>query len=81
MSIVIIDECHHATGNHPMHAFLSAFQYCDKNKLPRVIGLTGVIIKGNKFGQVIEELKKLEATFRGNIVTISDTEKLKNVMV
>ncbi|XP_023297775.2 endoribonuclease dcr-1 [Lucilia cuprina] len=81
LSIVIIDECHHATGNHPMHEFLSAFQYCDQSKLPRVIGLTGVIIKGNKLGQVIQELNKLEATFRGNIVTIQDLEQMKNVMV
>ncbi|XP_065369214.1 endoribonuclease Dcr-2 [Calliphora vicina] len=81
LSIVIIDECHHATGNHPMHEFLRAFQYCDQNKLPRIIGLTGVIIKGNKFGQVLEELKKLEATFRGNIVTIRDMEQMKNVML
>lgn len=81
LSIVIIDECHHATGKHPMHSFLSAFQYCDQSKLPRVIGLTGVIIKGNKAGKVIEDLKNLEATFRGNIVTICDIEKMKNVMV
>lgn len=64
-----------------MHAFLSNFQRYDPSKHPRVIGLTGVLIKGNKLGNVIEELKKLEATFRGNIVTICDSEKLKNVML
>lgn len=64
-----------------MHAFLSSFQRYDPSKHPRVIGLTGVLIKGNKLGQVVDELKKLEATYRGNIVTICDMEELKNVMV
>ncbi|KAM7345951.1 endoribonuclease Dcr-2 [Cochliomyia hominivorax] len=81
LSIVIIDECHNATRRHPMHEFLAAFQYCDQSKHPRVIGLTGVLIKGNKLGQVVSEMEKLEATFRGNIVTICDTEKMKNVMI
>lgn len=81
LSVVVIDECHHATGNHPMHAFLSSFQFSDKTKLPRVIGLTGVLIKGNKLGNVLEDLKKLEATFRGNIITVRSTDQLNNVMV
>lgn len=81
LSIVIIDECHHATGNHPMHEFLGIFQRHPQNQLPRVVGLTGVLIKGNKLGSAIEELKKLEATFRGNIITIRNINQVKNVMV
>lgn len=81
LCVVIIDECHHATGNHPMHEFLSTFQSHPESQLPRVIGLTGVLIKGNKLGAVIDELKKLEATFRGNIITISNINEMKNVMV
>ncbi|KAL9920963.1 endoribonuclease Dcr-2 [Glossina fuscipes fuscipes] len=81
ISVVIIDECHHATKNHPMHTFLSLFQYVDQSQQPRVIGLTGVLIKGNKFKSIQKALNDLEATFRGKIVTISSKEEFNNVMV
>uniref|UniRef100_A0A1A9WSS4 ribonuclease III n=1 Tax=Glossina brevipalpis TaxID=37001 RepID=A0A1A9WSS4_9MUSC len=72
ISVVIIDECHHAIKNHPMHTFLSLFQYVDQTQLPRVIGLTGVLLKGNKFKSIQNELNNLEATFRGRIFTINN---------
>ncbi|XP_067628454.1 endoribonuclease Dcr-2 isoform X2 [Eurosta solidaginis] len=82
LSVVVIDECHHATKSHPMHAFMSHFQkVTDKSKLPRVIGLTGVLLKGNKLVKILEELESLEATFRGNIVTVSSIEEYRNVML
>uniref|UniRef100_A0A1A9WDV9 ribonuclease III n=1 Tax=Glossina brevipalpis TaxID=37001 RepID=A0A1A9WDV9_9MUSC len=81
ISVVIIDECHHATKNHPMHTFLSLFQYVDQCQLPRVIGLTGVLVKGNKFKSIQKELNNLEATFRGKIVTINSKEEFNNVML
>lgn len=80
ISVVIIDECHHATGGHPMKTFLSMFPP-DASLGPRVIGLTGVLIKGNKLGNVMEDLKKLESTLRGNIVTVRSMEDMQNVMV
>uniref|UniRef100_A0A1A9W8L5 ribonuclease III n=1 Tax=Glossina brevipalpis TaxID=37001 RepID=A0A1A9W8L5_9MUSC len=80
VSVVIIDECHHATKNHPMHTFLSLFQYVDQSQLPRVIGLTGVLVKGNKFKSIQKELNNLEATFRGKIVTINSVKEFNNVM-
>lgn len=81
LSLVVIDECHHATGKHPMHEFLSLFRLVDQTQLPRVIGLTGVLIKGNKLGNVAEDLRKLESTLRGNIITVRSTEQMQNVMV
>ncbi|XP_053966118.1 endoribonuclease dcr-1 [Anastrepha ludens] len=82
LSVVVIDECHHATRNHPMHEFMRHFQeVADKTKLPRVIGLTGVLLKGNKLTRIREELECLESTFRGNIVTVSSMEKYQNVML
>ncbi|XP_017476504.1 PREDICTED: endoribonuclease Dicer isoform X2 [Rhagoletis zephyria] len=82
LSVVVIDECHHATKSHPMHEFMRHFRdIADKSKLPRVIGLTGVLLKGNKLAKIREELENLEATFRGNIVTVSSIEEYRNVMV
>ncbi|KAH8401310.1 hypothetical protein KR009_004470, partial [Drosophila setifemur] len=82
VSIVIIDECHHGSGHHPYHEFMRLFLYVgQKGPLPRVVGLTGVLIKGNEIKQVPIKLKDLETTYRGNIVTVSDTEELENVML
>lgn len=82
ISIVIIDECHHGTGHHPYHEFMRLFLCVDRNlALPRVVGLTGVLIKGNEIKQVAKKLKELETTYRGNIITVSDTKELENVML
>ncbi|XP_033250705.1 endoribonuclease Dicer homolog 2-like [Drosophila miranda] len=82
VSIVIIDECHHGTGHHPYHEFMHLFLLADRNTpLPRVLGLTGVLIKGNEFKLVAQKLRELETTYRSNIITVSDTEELKNVML
>ncbi|XP_013098531.1 endoribonuclease Dcr-2 [Stomoxys calcitrans] len=80
LSIVVIDECHHASGGHPMKTFLSTFPQ-DPKQGPRVIGLTGVLIKGNKLGNVVEDLRILESTMRGNIITVRSMEAMQNVMV
>ncbi|XP_075169529.1 endoribonuclease Dcr-2 [Haematobia irritans] len=80
ISLVIIDECHHANKGHPMKTFLSTFP-TDPKQGPRIIGLTGVLIKGNKLGNVIEDLRVLESTMRGNIITVKSMEAMQNVMV
>ncbi|XP_061387833.1 endoribonuclease Dcr-2 [Musca vetustissima] len=80
LSVVVIDECHHATGGHPMKTFLSMFPL-QPTEGPRVIGLTGVLIKGNKLGNVISDLRTLESTMRGNIITVRSAEEMQNVMV
>ncbi|XP_050325821.1 endoribonuclease dcr-1 isoform X1 [Bactrocera neohumeralis] len=81
LSVVIIDECHHARNNHPMHEFMRHYRMAaDKSQLPRVIGLTGVLIKGNKLNKIREELENLEAIFHGKIVTVGSMEEYQNVM-
>lgn len=82
VSIAIIDECHHGTGSHPYHEFMRLFQMqSESSSLPRVVGLTGVLIKGNEIKQVGKKLKTLETTFRGNIVTVSDMKEMENVIL
>ncbi|XP_064536712.1 endoribonuclease Dcr-2 [Drosophila montana] len=82
VSIAIIDECHHGTGAHPYHEFMRLFQMqSGTSSLPRVVGLTGVLIKGNEIKQVGKKLKELETTYRGNIVTVSDMKEMENVIL
>ncbi|XP_030375295.1 endoribonuclease Dicer isoform X2 [Scaptodrosophila lebanonensis] len=82
ISIVIFDECHHGTGQHPYHEFMRLFQCANPNdELPRVVGLTGVLIKGNEIKNVAKKLKELETTYRGNIITVSDMHEIENVML
>ncbi|EDW00591.1 GH20958 [Drosophila grimshawi] len=83
VSIVILDECHHGTGHHPYHEFMRLFQMAQANAtpLPRVVGLTGVLIKGNEIKNVAKKLKELESTYLGNIVTVSDMKEMENVML
>nr|7W0A_A Chain A, Dicer-2, isoform A [Drosophila melanogaster]7W0A_E Chain E, Dicer-2, isoform A [Drosophila melanogaster]7W0B_A Chain A, Dicer-2, isoform A [Drosophila melanogaster]7W0C_A Chain A, Dicer-2, isoform A [Drosophila melanogaster]7W0D_A Chain A, Dicer-2, isoform A [Drosophila melanogaster]7W0D_F Chain F, Dicer-2, isoform A [Drosophila melanogaster]7W0E_A Chain A, Dicer-2, isoform A [Drosophila melanogaster]8HF0_A Chain A, Dicer-2, isoform A [Drosophila melanogaster]8HF0_D Chain D, Dic len=81
LSVVIIDECHHGTGHHPFREFMRLFTIANQTKLPRVVGLTGVLIKGNEITNVATKLKELEITYRGNIITVSDTKEMENVML
>lgn len=81
VNLVVIDECHHAVRNHPMHTFLASIQYVPPAQQPRVIGLTGVLLMGKKISNLHKNLENLEATFGGKIVTISNEDTFHNVML
>ncbi|KAL5292593.1 Dcr-2.2 family protein [Megaselia abdita] len=81
-NLLIFDECHHTTKKHPMHQLMEQFQYVsDKSKLPRVIGLTGVLIKSAKESSILNDLDKLESIFCGKIITVESMNEYKNVLV
>lgn len=81
LNLVIMDECHHAVGNHPMHAFLNLIQYAPLELQPRVVGLTGVLLMGSKLNNIRKDLESLEASFRGKIVTVKSGEHFNNVLL
>ncbi|XP_034479318.1 endoribonuclease Dicer [Drosophila innubila] len=82
VSIAVLDECHHGTGKHPYHELMRLFQLVPPNTpLPRVVGLTGVLIKGNEIKHVANKLRELETTYRGLIITVSDEKEMENVML
>lgn len=81
LSCVIMDECHHATKAHPMHRFLSLFEFANKSDLPRVVGLTGVLLKTTKKDDILTPLADLEAVFRGKIVTVQNMNEFHNVLL
>lgn len=82
INLLVFDECHHATKKHPMHALMKQFENeFDQKNLPRVIGLTGTLIKSAKESQILDDLNKLEAAFRGKIITVESMDEFKNVLI
>ncbi|KAH8355167.1 hypothetical protein KR093_007437, partial [Drosophila rubida] len=82
VSIAVFDECHHGTGKHPYHEIMRLTQMVPTGTpIPRIVGLTGVLIKGNEIKQVTKKLKELETTYLGRIVTVSDSTEMANVML
>lgn len=78
---MVFDECHHGTGEHNMRQIMQQFQYISKSEQPRVIGLTGMLLKGQvKSTNVMELVEKLEITFQSTIRTVSSTETFINVL-
>lgn len=73
-NLIVFDECHHAQKDHPMLKLMEKFRDIDgkvpKENHPRVIGLTGMLTTASiKPQNVLEDLRRLESTFRGTITT------------
>ncbi|XP_063695845.1 endoribonuclease Dcr-2 [Culicoides brevitarsis] len=81
INVLVIDECHSGRGDHPMHQLMSKFQNVDKKMHPRVIGLTGVLLKKDcPPEQVAEELCTLENVFMATIATVESSTAFADVM-
>ena len=75
-SVVVFDECHHATGGDPMaaimhdavhpHYFLQQLQPMSKN-LPRILGLTSTFSKGRSTNNLQEHRRNLELLLNSTI--------------
>ncbi|XP_037956391.1 endoribonuclease Dicer [Teleopsis dalmanni] len=81
LSLVIIDECHHATKAHPMHEFMKLYSAEDKQNKPRVVGLSGVLLKGNKMKDALKDIIELEQVMHGNIITVKSYKDYQNVLL
>ena len=63
INLMILDECHHATGSHPMSEVMREYErFRSENKIaPRVLGLTACVIhKRVTADQVENTMKELE---------------------
>lgn len=79
-NLLIFDECHNATKEHPMHQFMNEYSKSPDPK-PRVIGLTGTLTSANvKPLNVVDDLKRLECTFHAAIATIKGLEAFNEVL-
>lgn len=81
--MIIFDECHNAQKDHPMHQLMSCFGDVSLNQsqLPRVIGLTGMLTSPSvKPANVIDDLIRLESTFRSAIATAKGITAFNEVL-
>lgn len=82
LNLIIFDECHHGTKEHPMHQLMNLYSQYTESTRPRIIGLTGMLIsKSVKAEGVVDALQSLESTFQANIATVKTMQELNNVMV
>ncbi|PPD95421.1 hypothetical protein GOBAR_DD07557 [Gossypium barbadense] len=79
VSLMIIDECHRATGNHPYAKIMKEFYHKSNNK-PKIFGMTaspvvskGVLSSNNCDGQMSE----LECVLDSLIYTIEDRTEME----
>lgn len=93
LNVIVFDECHHARGNHVMHRLMQAY-HVERQRigvlasrqngteyLPRIIGLTGVLVDGAvKRSTLLTTLNQLESTYHGTIVTVSSAKEFVNVL-
>ena len=62
LSLLVLDECHNATGNSPMAAIMrDAVHRAPPAQRPRVVGLTASFVNGALAGNVVRKRQALEA--------------------
>jgi endoribonuclease Dicer len=69
-SLLIIDECHNATGKHPMARLLRARQVLLRHDDLRVLGLTASFVKGT-LSCLEMKRKELETLLKATILSVS----------
>ena len=73
INLLIVDECHHCTKNHPYREIMRLFANYEEGECPRVLGLTASILKGKtKPHQIEKAIKELEQNMRCRCQTTKD---------
>lgn len=87
LNIIVFDECHNATRNHPMTQLMAAYNRLlsggtAADQLPRIVGMSGTLL-GNQVRSltVLPELLRLEHQFHATITTVCSTEQFVNVLI
>ncbi|XVE70817.1 hypothetical protein DITRI_Ditri10aG0101000 [Diplodiscus trichospermus] len=79
MSLLIIDECHRATGNHPYAKIMKEF-YRKSNDKPKIFGMTAspVVSKGvSSINDCEGQISELESVLDCLIYTIKDRTEME----
>ncbi|XP_050365532.1 endoribonuclease Dicer homolog 3-like [Argentina anserina] len=77
--LMVFDECHRATGNHPYAKIMKEFYHKSGNK-PKIFGMTAspVIKKGVSSGMDCEDqISHLESILDSQVYTVEDTTEIK----
>ncbi|XP_078671533.1 endoribonuclease Dicer-like [Branchiostoma floridae x Branchiostoma belcheri] len=73
VNLLVIDECHHAVGHHPYREIMKAFDTCQVQDYPRVLGLTASILQGKCApDSLLQRVRSLEVTLRSTAETATD---------
>lgn len=79
-NLIIFDECHNATKNHPMRQFMDEYRMSGEPR-PRVIGLTGMLTSPSVKPQNVEDdLKRVEYIFHSAIATVKGLDAFNEVL-
>ena len=72
INLVIFDECHHATKDHPYSQVMRLFNQ-ESDQLPRVLGLTAALIQGKcRASEVEKRIRQLEKILQCRAQTSQD---------
>ncbi|XP_052209161.1 endoribonuclease Dicer homolog 3a isoform X2 [Diospyros lotus] len=80
--LMIIDECHRATGNHPYSQIMKEFYHKSRSK-PKIFGMTAspVVRKGvSSIMDCEEQISELESVLDSQIYTIGDRTELEEII-
>ena len=83
VNVIVFDECHHGTKDHPYHELMKMFKDVSIEGT-RIIGLSGMLIGNDnkiKPHSVSDALKRLEGTFQSTVVTVNNLDDYKNVLM
>ncbi|KAL7643352.1 UNVERIFIED_CONTAM: hypothetical protein RMT77_006644 [Armadillidium vulgare] len=81
VNLLILDECHHATGNHPMREVMREYNSLKfhEYEVPRVMGLTACVLHGKCQAKKVDGyMKKLEEDLDCVLITSKDQETVLN---
>lgn len=77
--LIVFDECHRASGNHPYSRIMREFYHKSENK-PRIFGMTASPVIRKGVSSVVEcedQLSTLESLLDSKIYTIEDKTELQ----
>ncbi|XP_065062019.1 uncharacterized protein LOC135688892 isoform X1 [Rhopilema esculentum] len=80
-SVIVFDECHHATGDHIYRKVLQHLEACSPNTRPRVLGLTASPFKAQNIIKGRNQLEKFRRCFVNAAFFYPDIPRLKNVAI
>lgn len=76
-NLIIFDECHRATKNHPYCEIMKCFDVCSLENQPRILGLSASLINNKCQPVRIEyQIRLLESILRSSVETANDLTAL-----
>uniref|UniRef100_A0A915IC16 Dicer-1 n=1 Tax=Romanomermis culicivorax TaxID=13658 RepID=A0A915IC16_ROMCU len=73
VNLIVFDECHHASKNHPYNLIMKHYIETPKNKRPRILGLTASLINERCDPKHLKEaISKLEASLYSKVQSSND---------